>query len=117
MLFVGLSHVPRLGRLFKMLGNTTLFLHFKLLCCIIFHTQSAVLNHVCTCQTTLIQKELDSLQSRWEQHLPNLSKSQQIIANYLLASYDEAAFLSATGLAQRIEISVATVVRFAKAIG
>jgi DNA-binding MurR/RpiR family transcriptional regulator len=64
-----------------------------------------------------MQEELDSLKSRLEQHLPNLSKSQQRIANYLLTSYDEAAFFPAADLAQRLEVSEATVVRFAKAIG
>src|SRR5512137_1584187 len=64
-----------------------------------------------------MQEELDGLRSRIERQLASLSKSQQIIANYLLTSYDEAAFLSAADLAQRLEVSEATVVRFAKAIG
>jgi DNA-binding MurR/RpiR family transcriptional regulator len=50
-------------------------------------------------------------------HLPGLTKSQQRIASYLLASYDEAAFLSAADLAERLNVSEATVVRFAKAVG
>jgi DNA-binding MurR/RpiR family transcriptional regulator len=64
-----------------------------------------------------MEHELDGFRRRLEQHLPSLSKSQQHIANYLLTSYDEAAFLSAADLAQRLEVSEATVVRFAKAIG
>ncbi len=64
-----------------------------------------------------MEHELDGFRRRLEQHLPNLSKSQQHIANYLLTSYDEAAFLSAADLAQRLQVSEATVVRFAKAIG
>jgi len=62
-------------------------------------------------------EELDGFRRRLEEHLPNLSKSQQLIANYLLTSYDEAAFLSAADLAQHLQVSQATVVRFAKAIG
>src|SRR5512137_1755979 len=64
-----------------------------------------------------MQEELDGLRSRIERQLASLSKSQQIIANYLLTSYDEAAFLSAADLAQQLQVSEATVVRFAKAIG
>jgi DNA-binding MurR/RpiR family transcriptional regulator len=64
-----------------------------------------------------MQEELDGLRNRLEQQLYSLSKSQQIIANYLLTSYDEAAFFSAADLAQRLNVSEATVVRFAKAIG
>ncbi len=64
-----------------------------------------------------MEHELDGFRRRLEQHLPSLSKSQQHIANYLLTSYDEAAFLSAADLAQRLQVSEATVVRFAKAIG
>jgi DNA-binding MurR/RpiR family transcriptional regulator len=65
----------------------------------------------------LMVEELDGFRRRLEEHLPDLSKSQQRIASYLLTSYDEAAFLSAADLAQRLQVSQATVVRFAKAIG
>jgi len=64
-----------------------------------------------------MEEELDGFRRRLEEHLPGLSKSQQHIANYLLTSYDEAAFLSAADLARRLEVSEATVVRFAKSIG
>ncbi len=64
-----------------------------------------------------MEQELDSFRRRLEQHLPGLSKSQQHSARYLLTSYDEAAFLSAADLAERLQVSEATVVRFAKAIG
>src|SRR5512137_3127891 len=62
-------------------------------------------------------EELDGFRRRLEEHLPDLSKNQQRIASYLLTSYDEAAFLSAADLAQRLQVSQATVVRFAKSIG
>ena len=42
-----------------------------------------------------------------------LTKSEKKIATYLMRNYEEAAFLSAADLAKRLEISEATVVRFA----
>ncbi len=62
-------------------------------------------------------EEEPDFRRRIETHLKGLTKSQQRIASYLLASYDEAAFLSAADLAERLDVSEATVVRFAKAIG
>ena len=53
----------------------------------------------------------------WKASTPTLTKSEQRIASYLLASHDEAAFLSAAGLARRLSVSEATVVRFAKSVG
>ncbi len=64
-----------------------------------------------------MEEELTDFRQRLEGHLPDLTKSQQRIASYLLASYDEATFLSAADLAERLNVSEATVVRFAKAIG
>jgi DNA-binding MurR/RpiR family transcriptional regulator len=60
---------------------------------------------------------LDDFRQGLEDHLPSLTKSQRRIASYLLASYDEAAFLSAADLADRLNVSQATIVRFAQAIG
>ncbi len=64
-----------------------------------------------------MDEELNSLRDRLEECMPGLSKSQRRIASYLLSHYDEAAFLSAADLATQLEVSEATVVRFAKAIG
>jgi len=64
-----------------------------------------------------MQDELTDFRQRLERHLPDLTKSQQRIVSYLLASYDEVAFLSAAELAERLDLSEATLVRFAKAIG
>jgi DNA-binding MurR/RpiR family transcriptional regulator len=64
-----------------------------------------------------MEEELDGFQQRLEDHLPRLTKSQQRIASYLLANYDEAAFLSVADLATRLDLSEATLVRFARAIG
>jgi len=64
-----------------------------------------------------VEGEFNDFRQRLEDYLPSLTKSQQRIASYLLVSYDEATFLSAADLAERLSVSEATVVRFAKAIG
>lgn len=64
-----------------------------------------------------MNEALDDFHQRIEKHLPAFTKSQQRIASYLLASYDEAAFLPAADLARRLNVSEATLVRFAQAIG
>jgi DNA-binding MurR/RpiR family transcriptional regulator len=64
-----------------------------------------------------MEEELNGFQQRIEDHLPGLTKSQQRIASYLLASYDEAAFLPVAELAKGLVVSEATLVRFAQAIG
>jgi len=64
-----------------------------------------------------MEEGLTDFQQRLETHLPSLTRSQRRIASYLLASYDEAAFLSAADLAERLVVSEATLVRFAQAIG
>jgi DNA-binding MurR/RpiR family transcriptional regulator len=61
--------------------------------------------------------ELAEFRKRLEGAYPDLTKSEQRIASYLLASHDEAVFLSASGLARRLKVSEATVVRFAKSAG
>jgi DNA-binding MurR/RpiR family transcriptional regulator len=48
---------------------------------------------------------------------PQLTKGEKQIANYLLKNQDEAAFLSGGELADRLELSEATVVRFARKLG
>jgi len=64
-----------------------------------------------------VEEELDDFQQRLESHLPSLTKSQQRIASYLLANHDEAAFLSAADMAKRLDLSEATMARFAQSIG
>lgn len=49
--------------------------------------------------------------------LPDLTRSEQRIASYLLTYYEQAALLSAADLAKLLEVSEATVVRFARRIG
>ena len=47
----------------------------------------------------------------------DLTKSGKRIAHYILRHQDEVAFLSASGLADRLDLSEATAVRFAQALG
>jgi DNA-binding MurR/RpiR family transcriptional regulator len=64
-----------------------------------------------------MEGELNDFRQRLEDCHLSLTKSQQRIASYLLAGYDEAAFLPAADLAERLNVSEATLVRFARAIG
>ncbi len=61
--------------------------------------------------------ELNDFQRRIENHFPDLTKSERRIASFFLSSYDQAAFLPAAELARRLDVSEATVVRFARSIG
>jgi len=62
-------------------------------------------------------EELNDFRRRLENHFSRLTKSEQKIASYLLSFYDQAAFLNAADLAKQLDVSEATVVRFARAIG
>ncbi len=64
-----------------------------------------------------MEQGLNDLRQRLEDHFPSLTKSQRRIADYLLANYDEAAFLSAADLVERLHVSEATLGRFARAVG
>lgn len=50
-------------------------------------------------------------------HYRDLTKSEKQIADYLRKNQEESAFLSAGEVAQRLDLSEATLVRFARAIG
>ena len=52
-----------------------------------------------------------------ESMYPEMSKSQKAIADYILASYDKAAYMTASKLASVTGVSEATVVRFTTEIG
>lgn len=60
---------------------------------------------------------VDGFHQRLRRRFHRLTRAQRNIVNYLLAHYDEAAFLPAADLARRLNISEATVVRCAQAIG
>ena len=51
------------------------------------------------------------------ERFPQLTKSEKRIANYLNQNQDEAAFLSAGEIAERLQLSEATMVRFARTLG
>src|SRR5574342_255630 len=51
------------------------------------------------------------------EYYKNLTKSEKQIADYLRKNQDEAAFLSAGELANRLDLSEATLVRFARSLG
>lgn len=49
--------------------------------------------------------------------MPEFSKGQRAIGNYILANYDKAAFMTASRLGEVTGVSESTVVRFATALG
>ncbi len=51
------------------------------------------------------------------QQMGSFSKGQKLIANYILNSYDKAAFMTANRLGKTVEVSESTVVRFAAELG
>lgn len=56
-------------------------------------------------------------EERIRQERPNMSKSFAKLADYLLDSYVEAAFMTASELAQELNLDAATVVRFSQNLG
>lgn len=50
-------------------------------------------------------------------NMSGFSKGQKLIANYILASYDKAAFMTASRLGKTVRVSESTVVRFASELG
>lgn len=51
------------------------------------------------------------------QQMPGFSKGQKLIAQYILAHYDKAAFMTAAKLGTTVGVSESTVVRFASELG
>ena len=51
------------------------------------------------------------------ENMDTFSKGQKRIANYILESYDKAAFMTASRLGKRVNVSESTVVRFAAELG
>ena len=51
------------------------------------------------------------------ENMDTFSKRQKRIANYILESYDKAAFMTASKLGKRVNVSESTVVRFAAELG
>lgn len=61
--------------------------------------------------------ELNQFRQRIEDNYAQLTKSEREIASFFLSNHDDAVFLPAAELAKRLDISEATVVRFAKSVG
>ena len=59
----------------------------------------------------------NDLLDRIKAALPEFSKGQKAIGNYILTNYDKAAFLTASRLGEVTGVSESTVVRFAAALG
>ncbi|WP_096233671.1 MurR/RpiR family transcriptional regulator [Thermoanaerobacterium sp. RBIITD] len=59
----------------------------------------------------------EDLIKRIQDNYTQLSKSQKIIAEYIINHYDKAAFMTAAKLGSSINISESTVVRFANTLG
>jgi len=62
-------------------------------------------------------EELNGFRRRIKKYFHRLTKSEKRIASYLLSDYEQAAFLPAAELAQHLQVSEATVVRFARSVG
>ena len=52
-----------------------------------------------------------------QENIHTFSKGQKRIANFILDSYDKAAFMTASRLGKRVGVSESTVVRFAAELG
>lgn len=52
-----------------------------------------------------------------QESMPSFSKGQKKIANFILDSYDKAAFMTASRLGKKVGVSESTVVRFAAELG
>lgn len=52
-----------------------------------------------------------------QENMATFSKGQKRIANYILNSYDKAAFMTASRLGKKVNVSESTVVRFAAELG
>ncbi len=59
----------------------------------------------------------DDLLKTIETKMPTFSKSQKLIAKYILEHYDKAAYMTALKLGNAVNISESTVVRFAISLG
>ena len=64
-----------------------------------------------------VMKMGDNLLKTIEEMMPKFSKSQKLIANYILEHYEKAAYMTALRLGQTVNVSESTVVRFALELG
>ena len=59
----------------------------------------------------------DDLLQRIQELMPQFSKSQKLIAGYILEHYEKAAYMTALKLGNAVNVSESTVVRFAIELG
>ena len=59
----------------------------------------------------------DDLLHRMSEMMPEFSKGQKLIANYILQHYERAAYMTALKLGNTVNVSESTVVRFANRLG
>ena len=59
----------------------------------------------------------DDLLKKIEELIPKFSKSQKLIANFILEHYEKAAYMTALKLGKTVGVSESTVVRFAIELG
>lgn len=59
----------------------------------------------------------DDLLQRIEEQMPQFSKSQKLIAGFILQHYEKAAYMTALKLGKAVNVSESTVVRFAIELG
>ena len=64
-----------------------------------------------------MEENHQNLISKIEQNMPRISKGQRAIAAYLLAHYEEAAYITAARIGVEAGVSESTVVRFAMELG
>jgi DNA-binding MurR/RpiR family transcriptional regulator len=64
-----------------------------------------------------VKKEVKNLFNTIQSRASNFSKSQRIVADYILSHYQETAFMTASQLAKTLGLSEPTVVRFAQSLG
>ena len=64
-----------------------------------------------------MEGKVHDLIKRIQARLPELSKSQKLIANFIINQYDKAAFMTAAKLGEVVGVSESTVVRFAIELG
>jgi DNA-binding MurR/RpiR family transcriptional regulator len=64
-----------------------------------------------------METKTQDLISKIQTSIPEFSKGQKLIADYIINHYDKAAFMTAAKLGEVVGVSESTVVRFAIEIG
>lgn len=65
----------------------------------------------------LVALQMTDILTYIQENMTSFSKGQKLIANYILQSYDKAAFMTASKLGKTVNVSESTVVRFAAELG